>query len=207
METATYRLKVILETELLGSQTTRKIATEFLAKKSGFEIPDDEIESLPEALERATTVFHRDEKGEPVLWDYQIKGFLKESARLLSGHDGLPKNLRAKVGNYLFISPRCVALIAPDGDGQPCSELIDVLERPLRAQTALGERVAIASSELLPAGVWFGCGLTVILAGKAEDQVTEEVLRQLLDYGFWKGLLQWRSGGYGRFRYELVRED
>jgi hypothetical protein len=72
--------------------------------------------------------------------------------------------------------------------------------------TPLGERVAIARSEMLPAGTWFRCGMTVIQCPREQDRLTEAVIRELLDYGWFKGLLQWRNGGYGRFRYTLDRE-
>ena len=209
MRTEEYKLTVVMETELLGSQTTRQLATEFIAKKNNFDIPEDEIEMLPDALERGTTVFHRDAAGQPVLWDYQCKGFLKEAGRLLSGEDGKPKNLRAKVDSYLFLSPRTIPLmVAPhDGNGRlTCADMIDYLERPLRAQTPQGERIAIARSEMLPAGTWFQCGMTVIQGVREQDRLTEAVIRELLDYGWYKGLLQWRNGGYGRFRYTLERE-
>ena len=74
-----------------------------------------------------------------------------------------------------------------------------VLERPLRAETAQGPRVALAASDSIPAGATFTCTLTVL----AEQLLTEDLLRELLDYGKYMGFGQWRSGGYGRFTYTL----
>jgi len=203
MKVETYKVKVELITELLGTQTTRQLATEFLAARAGMLIPEDEVELLPDALERGTTVFPKDEAGRPVLLDYQIKGQLKGAAKALNGKDGMPKALRSKVENLAFVSPRRVIIHGPDpATNGDCRDLLDVLERPLRASTAQGERITLARSEMLPAGVWIQYGLTVY-----PGEITEEVLRELLDYGYWMGLLQWRNGGYGRFRYEMVREE
>lgn len=111
---------------------------------------------------------------------------------------------------HIFVSPRFIPLYPPghdwtkpgtNGNGPGCVDLIDYCERPLRAMTALGPRVTVARSEQLPAGVTFRCGLTVF-----PGEITEEALRELLDYGFYCGLLQWRNGGFGSFRYELEAE-
>lgn len=199
MKTDGYKLKVIFETPLLGSQPTRDIATEFIARKNGFaELPEDEAELLPDALERGTTVFHRLADESPCLLNYHILGFLKESGKAQNGkvQDGI-KALRSKVSSSVFVSPRIIPLHLPDG------ETVDYLERPLRAETAQGPRVALARSEMLPAGTWFTCGIEVL-----PGQITEEVLRDLLDYGWYRGLGQWHgSGAYGTFRYELTKED
>jgi hypothetical protein len=198
MKTDAYKLKVILDTPLLGSQPTRDVASEFIAKKNGFgALPEDEIELLPDALERGTTVFHRLADGSPCLMNYHLLGFLKEAGKVQNGKvTGGVKALRSKVSQGIFISPRFLPVYIPAGKG------IDYLERPLRAETALGPRVALARSEMLPEGTWFTCMLEV-LAG----EITEEVLRDLLDYGWYRGLGQWRnSGAYGTFRYELVKE-
>src|SRR5690606_17377877 len=105
-------------------------------------------------------------------------------------------NLRYKVSANVNVSPRIIPLHLPEG------EVLDYLERPLRAEGALGPRVVVARSELAPAGSWLSCGLEVI-----RSEITQEVLRDLLDYGYNHGLGQWRSSGaYGTFRYELEVE-
>ncbi len=198
MKTKIYKLTVVFETPVLGSQPTRDIATEYLAKKNGFnELPEDEVELLPDALERGTTVFHRLQDGQPCLANYHILGFLKESGKVQNGRvtNGV-KNLRSKVGANIFVSPRFIPLILPAG------QTVDYLERPLRAETALGPRVALARSEMLPEGTSFTCHLEVM-----ESELKEETLRDLLDYGWYRGLGQWRSSGaYGTFRYDLIEE-
>ena len=195
----TYKLKIHFVTPVLGSQSTREITSEFIASKAGLTVPEDEARNLPEELERGTTVFHKDAQGWPLLYDYHVRGFLKEAGRVLSGKDGLPKNLRSKIAQLVFVSPRTIKL---QNHGSDLREEMDYFERPLRAETAQGPRVALARSEMLPDTTWFECGLTVY-----PGEVSEHVLQELLDYGFDQGLMQFRGGGFGRFRYELVKED
>lgn len=198
MKTQTYHLKITLITPLLGSQSTRAVATEFIAKKNGFELSEAEAEMLPDALERGTTVFHRNQADQPCMMNYQILGFLKASAQVQNGRvTGGVKALRSKVANQVFISPLVLPLKLPEGG------MLDYCERPLRAETAMGPRVALVRSEQAPAGTVIECGLEVM-----EGEITEDVIRDLLDYGYFRGLGQWRgSGAYGCFRYELTRED
>lgn len=132
-----------------------------------------------------------------MLFDFQVKGFLKNAASVLNGKVyGGVRNLRSKVNNLVFVIPRQIPLILPAGEG------IEYLERPLRAETAQGPRVALARSEMLPEGTHFRCGLEVL-----PGEIGEEVLRDLLDYGYFMGIGQWRNGGFGTFRYELRRES
>lgn len=199
MQSTKYHVKLTMITEMLGSQPTVDVATEFIAAKNDIELPHDEAMALPEALERGTTVFHKVD-GSPVLFDYSIKGFVKEAARTLNGSEDVSsvKNLLAKVSKWLFIEPRIIPLILPEG-GQ-----ITFNERPLRAQTAQGPRVALSRSEQLPVGTTLEFDIVVLNAGK---ELTEKVLRGLLDYAYYQGLGQWRSGGHGRATYTIERVD
>jgi hypothetical protein len=200
MNIQTYKLELEFITPILGSQPTGDVATEYIAKKAGIELPEDERKTLPDVLEERTTVFYRRENGHGVeflLYNYQVKGFLKEAGRALNGHvTGKVRNLRHKVASLVFVSPRQIPLLLP-----PEVEM-DILERPLRGDTPLGPRVSLARSEMLDAGVRVKCGLTVY-----PGQITEAVLRDLLDYGYHQGIGQWRGGGFGSFIYKLVREE
>lgn len=195
-----YHLKVKFVTEVLGTQSTRQVATEFIAARNGFELPQDEAESLPDALERGMTVFHKDPKtGAPMIWDYQVMGFLRNSAKVQNGQvSGKVKNLRSKVTDLVFVQPRYIRLVLPEGEG------LDTKERPARVETQQGPRTTVLISEMAPAGTVFYCDIVV---GGEKGELTEEVLRELLDYGRFKGFLQWRNGGYGRFEYELEAEE
>ncbi len=194
MEIQRLHLTVMFITPVLGAQPTVAVASEYLAKnfvEGGGTLPDDEAETLPEMLERGTTVFHKDADGTPLFFDYQIKGFLKEAGRIFNGLQDV-KALRSKIDNLVFVTPRRIRLIVPEG------KTIEFLERPLRAETAQGPRVALARSEQLPEDTTFECDLEVY-----KGPVTSDILRDLLSYGEKKGLGQWRNGGFGRFLFEL----
>jgi len=177
---------------ILGSQPSRDVAIEYLSKKfveNGGELPEDEIASLPEEVERATTYFHHDQDGKPFLFDYAVKGFFKEAARAFNGLHGV-KALHSKVERYVFVTPREIPLIVPEG-GE-----ISYLSRTLRPETMQGPRVAIARSEMLPPGT----RAMFTVEYYTDGPITEEIIRDLLTYGMRMGLGQWRSGGYGTFR-------
>jgi hypothetical protein len=188
-----YNLKITFLEPVLGSQSDKEVASKYMAgKRNGPEvIPDDELESLPDAIENKTTVFHRDDKGQPILFDYQVKGFLKNAAKNFNGLDGV-EGLRSKVVNFIFVSPRKISLNV-NGNG------MSHLERPLQAETMQGPRIALARSEMLPAGTYFYCRLKVYDQAK----ITEEMLEELLSYGEDMGIGQWRTAKYGSFKYEL----
>ncbi len=187
-----YQLKVTFTEPLLGTQPQKDVATEYTqskAREKGLPV-EDELETLPEMLDKGTTAFHKLD-GQPIYYDYHVKGFLKEAGSVLNGTHGV-KALRSKVGNTVFVQPRRIPLHLPEG-GET-----GFLERPLCGLTIQGPRVALARSEMLPAATWLEATLQVI-AGP----ISESILRELLDYGQYKGFGQWRNGGYGRFTYEL----
>lgn len=195
METKTYKLKVTFLTSLLGTQPQKDVATEYLSAEvnranGGAGLPDDELVTLPEMLEKGTTAFHRLD-GRPIYYDYQVKGFIKEAGGVFNGLRGV-KNLRSKIDNLVFVAPRQILLHLPEG-GQET-----FCERPLRAMTAQGPRTSLARSEELPAGTWFECEVEVF-----DGMISEPLLRDLFSYGEKKGLGQWRNGGHGRFMFEL----
>lgn len=71
-------------------------------------------------------------------------------------------------------------------------------ERPLRAISASGERVALAASETVPAGTVLEFSILVMNPKDAET------VREWLDYGALRGLFQWRNSGKGRFEWDEV---
>jgi hypothetical protein len=193
IETGSYHVKVTFVTPVLGTQPQRDVATDYLAGKfeaGAGSLPDDELETLPEQLQKGTTAFHKVD-GCPVMYDYMVKGFLKEAGRIFNGLDGV-KALQSKIDNLVFVRQRRIPLHVPDGAE------ITFLERPLRAQTAQGPRVGLARSEMLPEGTWFEFDLDVY-----NGQVSGDILRALLSYGERKGLGQWRNGGWGRITFEF----
>jgi hypothetical protein len=168
----------------------------------------EDADRVPEETEaRGWTGFYEDEEGHPILMAYQFKGFLKTAGNILKDVVGTktvkvknPKegesptrtekgiaNLKSHIESTVFVFPKYIQLAEkPD----------DVLERPLRAQTAQGPRVTVTRSDLINPGRQYMFELQVLETSK----VTEKVLRDILSYGELSGLLQWRNAGYGRFK-------
>lgn len=157
----------------------------------------DEIATVPEEPSgRGWTGFHTDADGKAFIYDYQVKGFFKEAGNTLKDFAGPERTklqaLRSKLDSYMFITPRRIYLNAI---------LEEPLERPLRAMTMQGPRVTLVKSDVCPAGT----ELVFTLKLLPHRDLTEDVLRLLLDYGEFLGLGQWRTGSYGRFTYELSK--
>lgn len=204
------KVKITFKEGLLGtSPADEEIYTRFIGAKS----PDaatieEEVAALgaDEIVERGTTVFPRDEQGNPFLYDYQIKGFFKDACGMLSRLTGKdPETGKKKkavnesgkltaykkvIDGMIFVEPRKIALDMP---GE-----IRICQRPLRAQTAQGERVALSSSEEAPAGTTAEFEIICL------DDGHEKAVREWLDYGLLRGIGQWRNSGKGRFMYELL---
>jgi hypothetical protein len=157
-------------------------------------VEEDEYAALPEKMEKATTAFHK-VNGKPVFFDYQIKGYLKEAAKVTNGLKVKDvKALRSKVEDHVFVEPRIIPIILPEG------AVIDYCERPLRAETAQGPRVALARSERVPAGTKIEFTVQVYDG----SPISERMLEDLLSYGEDKGIGQWRNGGHGRFTFKMM---
>lgn len=155
---------------------------------------DEEVEAIQAGEEKAKTVFPRDDNGDLFTWDYQWKGYFKEACGMLRRADGkISKKLRAykkEIDGLIFIGPRKVRLEIPDGGS------VTEITRPLRASTPQGERIALATSEMVPAGTIQYLNV-VMLKGELLGYVIE-----WLDYGILHGTGQWRNSGYGRFTYK-----
>lgn len=154
--------------------------------------------------EPKATGFYRDiSTNNIILKDYQIKGFLKEAARALKSQIGLTNHV-SKIDNLVFIRERNIPLMR---DGSWLANPDSVLDRPLRAMTAQGPRVAKAYSEMVEAPWYLELTIRVIEnseSGKSKA-MTMDVVEELLAYGEMKGLLQWRNGGYGSFTFEEIK--
>ena len=90
----------------------------------------------------------------------------------------------------IFVAPRQIP-IEFEGDVTLC-------QRPLRAQTMQGERVALAISEEIEAGATITFEITVL------DESHLPAIREWLDYGALRGLGQWRNSGKGRCTWEEI---
>lgn len=192
------KVKLTFLEEVLGTASADKeIHCTFIASKA----PDapsreEEIEALgvEEVTEKSMTVFQRNADGKPIFWDYQIKGFFKDACGMLRK---VPNSASSKIKAYkkeidglIFVKEREIPIIF-DGEIGSC-------QRPLRAQTAQGERVALANSETVPVGS------TIEFTIQLMCDTHEKAVREWLDYGIYRGIGQWRNSGKGKFEWSKV---
>lgn len=194
-------LTLTLLEEILGTAPANK---ELYKKYINSQRPDsgeDESEldtlDVDEELKNQTTIFHRNKKGAPFIYDYQIKGFFKDACgmlrRVAKTESSKLKAFKKVIDGLIFITPREIPAIIPKGGK------VTICERPLRAQTAQGERVALARSEALPKGTQF----KIIIESLSKD--LKRAIVEWLEYGSKRGLGQWRNSGKGRFAYTLSK--
>lgn len=202
----TIKVKLTTTEGMLGtSPFNEEIYRDFIGSKS----PDaatveEEVAALgaDAVTEKGMTGFPRDEDGKPFVYDYQIKGFFKDACSMLNRVGGKDENGKKKklnesskltafkkiIDGMIFVSPRQIPI---DFTGE-----VQLCQRPLRAQTMQGERVALAISEEVPAGASLTFDITVL------DESHLPAIREWLDYGALRGLGQWRNSGKGRFNWE-----
>lgn len=167
---------------------------------------EEEVEALgaDAVVEKGMTIFPKLEDGTPFLWDYQLKGFMKDTCGGLRRAEGSKsskvKAYKKEIDKLIFPQPRKIPF---KFDGK-----ITERQRPLRAQTAQGERIGLAISEQIPAGATLEFSVVLLSGGgkkdgKKSDMPThEELIREWLDYGIYSGIGQWRNSGAGRFVWE-----
>ena len=91
-------------------------------------------------------------------------------------------------------------------DGEIVQNPDGYLERPLRGDTPQGPRVSLAKSEQVTGDWYVDITVKVIENKKTAKSISMsmDVVEELLEYGQFKGLLQWRNAGYGSFRVEVL---
>lgn len=194
-------VKVTFIEEILGTASADpEIHREFVASKA----PDapsmeEEVAAIgaQEVFDKSMTVFPRNDDGQPIAWDFQWKGMLKDACGMLRRIESTAcskvKSYKKIIDGLIFVQPRQIPIVF---DGE-----MGICQRPLRAQTAQGERVALASSESIPAGATMTFDIIMMVNSD------EKFVRECLDYGTLRGFGQWRNSGKGRFTYEVLDED
>ena len=198
------KVRIKFTEPLLGTQPADpEIHSHYVASKApDAETMAEEVAAMgAEAVEeRGMTVFPRMEDGTPFLWDYQIKGFFKDACGMLRRVPGTKSSkltaYKKEIDGLIFVEPRKIPLFLPmelDLSDTDC-------QRPLRASTPQGERIALAHSEEAPDGTWIEITITCL------KDANMPLVREWLDYGRLRGVGQWRNSGRGRFEYEVVEE-
>lgn len=202
------KVEITYTEEALGTQiANREIHEEFIASKSADrEKIKEELEALPaeDLIEKAVTVFPRMEDESPFWYDYQIRGYIKEFLQHKTEFGDFKIKVAKKeykvskwtyrriVDNFIFVTPRKIKINIPKG-----SEM-GLCTRPLRGETPRGPRVALATSETVPAGS------TLEFTIHCLQPELMGLMEEFLNYGEFKGLSQWRNSGKGRFTWRAI---
>lgn len=154
----------------------------------------DELQTLSVAKDK--TDFHR-LGNTPILYDYVIKGFMKESCAHLRQVGGWNYSTeltayKTLINAAILIKPRRIPLQLAAGPTYDFARI-------LRADTAQGPRTLPVCSVTAKPGTWLEFEMEVI-----GNKITEALLTEWFDHAAWVGLGQWRSGGWGRFTYQLT---
>ena len=192
------KVRIVLQEEMLGTASANPdLYRDFIASKRPEGVDEQEIEDLPdvdEELGRQMTVFPR-ENDHPFLYDYQLKGFFKDACGMLRRVEGTAssklKAYKKLIDGLIFVKPRKIIMKVSE---------IGICERPLRAQTPQGERVALARSETVPAGTTLQFEIVCL------DKKLENAVEEWLNYGELRGLGQWRNSGAGRFSWVRLED-
>ena len=197
----TMRVRLTLTEEMLGTASNNpEIHSEFIASKApDAKSREEEIESIgvDAEVEKGMTVFSKDENGNPFLWDYQIRGFFKDACGMLRKVSTMKssklKAYKKEIDGLIFVQERKIPILF-DGTIGNC-------QRPLRAQTAQGERISLANSETIPAGATLEFTVECLVDADM-DYVVE-----WFDYGRLRGLGCWRNAGKGRYLWDELDEE
>lgn len=193
------KVRLTFTEELLGTASNDKeIYSSYIASLApDAKSKEEEIASVgvEEYESKQMTVFPRDENGAPILFDYQIKGFFKNSCGTLkkvsSTESSGIKAYKKEIDGLIFVKERKIPLNLNGGK-------IALCQRPLRGQTPQGEKVAIASSEAAPSGTSVEFTIQCLLDSHMKAVV------EWLNYGKLNGIGQWHNSGKGRFDWEEI---
>ena len=116
--------------------------------------------------------------------------------------------VNSKIDKWLHVQERQIPLTR---SGVQLTKPDGIFERPLRAMTMQGPRVALSSSEIIgassdgltkidpPVAFQFHMLLLPLGLDDKKGKMTFEEILSWLEFGILNGFGQWRSGGYGRF--------
>ena len=191
------KVKVTFFEELLGTASgDEDIYRSYIASNApDAKTREQEVEDLgvEGVVEKGMTVFPKQD-GAPFIYDYQVKGFFKNSCGVLrkvpNSQSSKIKAYKKEIDGLVFVKERKIPLHMP--------KPIGVCQRPLRAQTAQCERIALSISEAAPEGTVIEFTVQTLTDGLMD------AVKEWLDYGQLNGIGQWHNSGKGRFNWEVV---
>ena len=157
---------------------------------------EEEVAAIGEeaVLVNKMTIFPRNEEGNPIVWDYQWKGMFKDACGMLRRVPGTEsskmKAYKKIIDGLIFVENRKIQIVT--------DKEVTICQRPIRAATPQGERVALAASEAIAAGATMEFTIMCIVDSD------EKAVVEWLNYGKLRGFGQWRNSGMGRFEWELI---
>lgn len=189
------KVKLTFTEPVLGtSPANEKVYEDFIGSKApDAQSIEDEIEALgiDGVAEKGMTLFGKTDELDPFIYDYHVRGFFKSACGFLRNVSGTKssklKAYKKRIDGLIFVKPRQI-VFKDYGD-------LHICQRPLRAQTMQGERVALAASEEVNAGA----SVEFTIECFADEDM--ELVREWLDYGKYNGIGQWRNSGKGRFTW------
>ena len=133
------KVRLTFTESILGTASANEdVYRDFIGSKSPDAASvDDEVAALgaDAVVEKGKTVFPKLPDGTPFLYDYQIKGFFKDTCGGLRKVKGSKsekiKAFKKEIDKLIFVEPRCI----PFEDYGEIGEC----QRPLRAQTMQGD--------------------------------------------------------------------
>jgi hypothetical protein len=158
------------------------------------ESSEENAEDIEELEQKGWTGFFKDENGYYIL-NHMIFGFIKTWANILKDELDV-KAFKSKIRDNCFVGPRKIYFNKFEVDG--------VNERPLRANTPVGEITALSRSDYFKAGTELEFFVTII----HNREFGIEEVTDVLNFGEFKGLGQNRNNGFGRFEVKsIVKSD
>ena len=207
MEYNVMRVRLTFVDEILGTCSgNADLHREYIASKApDAKSREEEIAAIgiDAEIEKTMTVFPRNKAGEPIFWNYQIKGFFKSACSALrtikDTKSSALKAFKKEIDLRIFVfadadHPEQREIVIHTDDS------IDECQRPLRASTPQGERVALANSESIAPGAWVEFDIMYL------DSSKKKLIEEWLDYGLLTGIGQWRNSGKGAFTWAEVTD-
>lgn len=206
--TMTEELEIITEEEVADRQTTIWPITSFRHNATNGTYEDVFYDRLfkPSADDVLIKM--------PFLYNYQMRGLFKDACGLLSrAKNNISADTKAYkkiIDGNIFVFPRHLAFELPetyfDDFGNEIKTYDDkgrlrICQRPLRISGPTGERTAISSSELIPAGS------TMKMKIGMTSPSFRPAVEEWLNYGVMRGIGQWRNSGAGAFRWRELDEN
>jgi len=150
----------------------------------------------------------------PIISTHMLLGNFKENANIVingTHKDDKKSLLPAQLSTKVSVGEQFAMSVKPVEPFMiPSNDIVrngngdrEILERIVRWTNNFGKtETAIATSEMLPEGTTFGC----ILRVRKNSPISEDFLKELLEYGKNNGLGSWRgSGNKGSYYWQLEK--